>query len=86
MTDKQPLGELLLQALDDIDEVGGPERHQLVQGDRARRLRGAHRQAKGCGSGQPLVRRYRQSQGAATKALAIGISRGLPISPSWLPR
>ena len=31
MTDKQPLGELLLHALDAIDEVRGPERHQLVQ-------------------------------------------------------
>ena len=29
MTDKQDLGELLREALDDIDEVGGRERHLL---------------------------------------------------------
>ena len=31
MTDKQDLGELLRQALDDIDEIGGSERHLLAQ-------------------------------------------------------
>lgn len=75
MTDKQPLGELLLHALDAIDEVGGPERHQLVQVIG----RDAYEALIAKPKGADLVGRWldagSKAKPAATKALAIAIAK-----------
>ena len=75
MTDEQSLDELLRQALDDIDEVGGRERHLL-------------RETIGAPTYDKLISKPRtadlvdrwlsasaKAKGAATKTLAVQIAR-----------
>ena len=75
MSDKQPLGELLLQAITDIEEIGGPERHQLVQviGRNAYDAMMSKRRTA------DLIDRWidagSKAKPAATKALAVAIAK-----------
>ena len=75
MTDKQDLGELLRQALDDIDEIGGSERHLLAQTIGRPTYDALVSKAKG----ETLVGRWIDATGKAkapaTRALALQIAR-----------
>ena len=75
MSDKQSLGEMLQQALDAIDEVGGPERHQLVQVIG----RDAYEALIAKPKGADVVSRWLDASGKAkapaTRALALQIAR-----------
>jgi hypothetical protein len=75
MTDKQPLGELLLHALDAIDEVGGPERHQLVQVIGRDAYEALIAKPKGAAVVSRWIDATGKAKGPATKALSIAIAR-----------
>jgi hypothetical protein len=69
------LGKLLLQALDDIDEVGGPERHQLVQVIGRDAYEALIAKPKGADVVSRWIDATGKAKAPATKALSIAIAR-----------
>jgi hypothetical protein len=75
MTDREPIGEILRRALQDIDDAGGPERHQLREliGQKTYDAMMAKQRTA------DLIARWLDAgpkpKGAATRALAVGIAR-----------
>lgn len=72
---KQSLGEILAEQLDAIEEVGGPERHLLVQTIGRDAYDALISKAKGANLLDRWLNATGKAKGLATRALALHIAR-----------